>query len=282
MKKIANQTFPSERALYNENDAEIINCRFEGEEDGESALKECSQILMKNCFMDLRYPLWHVNGVSMHDCEQTVNCRAALWYSKDITVVDSKLNGIKALRECKNISIANSTISSAEFGWRCSKIDITGGSISGEYAFFESKNLTLGGVEFSGKYSFQYCKNLTIKNSVLKTKDAFWHAENVTVENSVVQGEYLGWYSKNLTLINCKIIGTQPLCYCKKLTLINCETEGCDLSFEYSEVNAEIKGEIESVKNVVRGQVVADKFGSIIKEDSKLPLKAKIIERNKK
>ena len=50
MKKIINQTFPYERALYNVKDAEIINCRFEGEEDGESALKECSQILIKNCF----------------------------------------------------------------------------------------------------------------------------------------------------------------------------------------------------------------------------------------
>ncbi len=282
MKKIINQTFPYERALYNEKDAEIINCRFEGEEDGESALKECSQILIKNCFMDLRYPLWHVNGLFMVDCEQTPNCRAALWYSKDITIINSKLNGIKALRECRGISIANTTVNSSEFGWRCSKIDIAGGTITGEYAFFECKDLTLEEVEFSGKYSFQYCKNLTIKNSVLKTKDAFWHAENVTVENCVVQGEYLGWYSKNLTFKNCKIIGTQPLCYCKNLTLINCETEGCDLSFEYSEVNADIKGEIISVKNVVKGRVIADKIGEIIKEDSKLPLKAKITERNKK
>ena len=282
MKRIVDQVFPNERALYNESNAEIINCRFEGEEDGESALKECSQISMSNCFMDLRYPLWHVNGVIMRECEQTVNCRAALWYSNDINVVDSKLNGIKALRECKNISIVNSTVSSAEFGWRCNGIKVEKSTVSGEYAFFESKNLTLDGVEFSGKYSFQYCKNLTIKNSALKTKDAFWHAENVTVENSVVQGEYLGWYSKNLTLINCKIIGTQPLCYCKKLTLINCETEGCDLSFEYSEVNAEIKGEIVSVKNVIKGKVIADKIGSIIKEDSKLPLKAKIIQISNK
>ena len=27
-------------------------------------------------------------------------CRAALWYSNDIEIIDTKLHGIKALREC--------------------------------------------------------------------------------------------------------------------------------------------------------------------------------------
>lgn len=282
MKKIFDQIFPYERALYNQKDAIIVNCRFEGEEDGESALKECENIVMQNCFMDLRYPLWHVDGVSMNECVQTVNCRAALWYSKSIFVNNCNLGGIKALRECSNIAIKNSEITSAEFGWKCKGIKIENSSLTGEYAFFECSDLTIDNLNFNGKYSFQYCKNLTVKNSVLKTKDAFWHAENVTVENCVVQGEYLAWYSKNLTFKNCKIIGTQPLCYCENLTLLNCETEGCDLSFEYSNVKADIRGEIVSVKNVVKGRVVADKIGEIIKEDSKLPLEAEIIERCKK
>lgn len=71
-----------------------------------------------------------------------------------------------------------------------------------------------------------------------------------------------------MTLIHCKIIGTQPLCYCKNLRLIDCTTEETDLSFEYSEVDAKVKGNILSVKNPKSGKIVADSIGEIVREDS--------------
>ena len=40
-KIIENQQFSAERALYNMRDLCVRDCRFAGEEDGESALKEC-------------------------------------------------------------------------------------------------------------------------------------------------------------------------------------------------------------------------------------------------
>ncbi|MBR2070016.1 MAG: DUF3737 family protein, partial [Clostridia bacterium] len=109
-----------------------------------------------------------------------------------------------------------------------------------------------------------------------------WHGKNITVKNSVLKGEYLGWYSENLTLINCQIEGTQPLCYCKNLKLIDCKMTNCDLSFEYSSVNAKILGEVDSVKNVLRGKIVADKIGQVIVDDYKYKPKAKIIVKSGK
>lgn len=140
----------------------------------------------------------------------------------------------------------------------------------------DSKNIKLEDINFKGKYSFQYIKDLDISNCNLDTKDAFWHSENVIVRNSIVKGEYLGWFSKNLTLIDCKIIGTQPLCYCENLKLINCIIEGTDLTFEYSSVEADIKGYIESVKNIKSGTVIADEIGEIINEGSIMPTNAEI------
>ena len=93
----------------------------------------------------------------------------------------------------------------------------------------------------------------------------------------MLKGEYLGWYSENLTLINCKIIGTQPLCYCKGLKLVNCTMEDTDLSFEYSEVEAEVKGHIVSVKNPRSGFVKADSIGEIIREAAVMECNAEII-----
>jgi hypothetical protein len=119
-------------------------------------------------------------------------------------------------------------------------------------------------VKLKGKYSFQYVESMEIRDSYLDTKDAFWHSKNVTVKDSVIKGEYLGWFAENLTLINCKIIGTQPLCYCKNLQLIDCTMEGCDLAFEYSEVEADVKGRIDSVKNPRSGTIICDEVGEII------------------
>ena len=85
--------------------------------------------------------------------------------------------------------------------------------------------------------------------------------------DSVVKGEYLAWYSENLHLIRCKIIGTQPLCYAKGLVLEDCTTEGCDLAFEYSDVKADIKGSIVSVKNPHSGYIRAGAIGEIILDE---------------
>ncbi len=276
MTHIQNKRFGEERALYMLENAAVENCSFAGEEDGESALKECKHLSLKDSLFDLRYPLWHGRGLALEGCTLTRNCRAALWYSRNISIARSKLEGIKALRECRDACIEDSGIVSPEFGWRCKNVALKNCSLTSEYAFFESSALSFDRLIFEGKYAFQYTKNVAMKGSILKTKDAFWHAKNVIVEDSVLAGEYLGWYSDGLTLVRCTISGTQPLCYCKNLRLIDCTMEGCDLAFEYSDAEADISGSILSVKNPRSGRITADEIGEIILSDSKYETKAKI------
>lgn len=278
---IENKRFGCERALYHTQDALIRDCRFEGEEDGESCLKESSNIAVLRCLMDLRYPLWHVDGLEVQQCTMTKNCRAALWYDRDVRLSQCDMNGIKALRECRNVVLGDIRADSPEFGWRCENIRADRCKITSEYAFLFSRNITADRLEFEGKYAFQYTQDVKITHSVFKTKDAFWHARNVTVEDSVLDGEYLGWYSEGLTLIRCRIVGTQPLCYCKGLRIVDCTTERCDLAFEYSEADAQIRGEILSVKNPLKGRIVADGYGELILTGGKYPVEAQILTRNK-
>lgn len=265
---IENQTFDEERALYGLKDLTVKNCRFDGPADGESAFKECRNINVTGCFMNLRYPFWHVEKAKITDTNFTENCRAALWYGKDILIENSRLGGIKAIRECENISLKNCSVNSPEFAWKSQKLTIENVSIEeSEYPFFEIRDAKLTGLKMKGKYSFQYDENIEISDSELNTKDAFWHTKNVTVKNSLVKSEYLGWYSENLTLINCRIIGTQPFCYCKNLVLKNCTMEDCNLAFERSTVEVEVSGKIDSVKNPLAGKITADSIGQIILEE---------------
>lgn len=283
MKTIENQKFDEERALYASENVKIVNCRFEGPADGESALKECRNIVVENCFCDLRYPMWHCDNITIANTVQTENCRAALWYDNGVTIENSDLGGIKAVRECKGVDIKNCKINSPEFGWRSADIRIENTYINSMYAFFEAKNIEADGLELEGKYTFQYIENSKFRNCKFQTKDAFWHSKNVTVYDSVLGGEYLAWYSENLTLVRCHIKGTQPLCYCKNLTLIDCTTEDCDLAFEYCEVNATIKGGIVSVKNPEKGRISADSIGElIVTADSRRPVGAEVFEGGRK
>ena len=99
------------------------------------------------------------------------------------------------------------------------------------------------------------------------------------IKDCVVKGEYLGWYSDGLTFINCKIISHQPLVDCKNLTLVNCTMEGCDLAFEYSDVNADIIGSIESIKNPRSGIITVDSVNDVITGDEVIPCKGKVVIR---
>ncbi len=274
--KISNKTFDAERALYNLVDSEVHNCIFDGDSDGESALKECKNVALVGCKFCLRYPLWHTQKFALDDCQMENTCRAPMWYDADGKVTNSKIHGTKAVRECENMFFDNCDVNSAEFGWKCNNITLKDTTINAEYILFMSKNVTLDGVKMTGKYSFQYVDGATVTNCVLDTKDAFWHANNVTVKNCIVKGEYLGWYSNGLTFENCQIIGTQPLCYCQNLKLVNCTMHHCDLAFEYSQVNAQVVGHIHSVKNVKEGTIVANSIGQIVNDNSVMQTNCKI------
>ena len=268
MREIVNLHTDEERALYHLTDAAVKNCIFEGPADGESVLKEARNIVVEDTSFSLRYPLWHVHDFTVDRVTMDEKTRAALWYDTNGTIRDSKLFGVKAVRECSNITLTNCDVESVEFGWKSDHISLIDTSVVSEYIFLDSRDITLQNVRMQGKYSFQYVENLTITDSNLDTKDAFWHTKNVTVKDSVIKGEYLAWFSDGLTLINCRIIGTQPLCYCTNLKLVNCTMEEADLSFEYSDVDADIRGTVISVKNPKSGTIVLDAPTEVIMEDA--------------
>lgn len=267
--------FGEERALYGLKDVKLVRCSIAGEEDGESALKECGAVVAEDSFFDLRYPFWHDRSVEITNSELTPNCRAALWYSKNIRISGSTLHGIKALRECKNAEIRDSDIISPEFGWSTDGILFENTHAESEYFCLRAKNIRARGLDFTGKYSFQYVENAEFDNCSFNTKDAFWHGKNIVVKNSKVKGEYLAWFAKDITFINCEIIGTQPLCYCKGLKLVDCKMTDTDLAFERSEVTATLTAPIISIKNPYAGSITVPEVGEIILDDKKA--KGKII-----
>lgn len=280
MKLIENTEFGGERPLFASHDLHIINVTIR---EGESAIKECSNIVATNCRFEGNYPFWHVHGFTIDNCYFAVGGRSALWYSDHLTMKNTVIDAPKMFREMNDIDIENVEINDAdEIFWRCNRINVKNLKLhGGTYPFMFSNDIRIDGFESDSKYVFQYVKNVEIHNAKITTKDAFWEVENVTIYDSELNGEYLGWHSRNLRLVNCHISGEQPLCYAHDLVLENCTFDSeCDRAFEYSTLNADIRGAITNIKNPMSGIIVADSIGSVtIDENIKAPANCEIKTR---
>lgn len=265
MTKYSDMTFTGERALYGVNDVYVENSRFC---DGESPLKESSDIEVAKSVFAWKYPFWYCKNVKVTDCTWEEMGRAGVWYTDNMLVKDSIIEAPKNFRRCNGLELVNVDFKLAEETlWSCNNIKMTNVSAKGNYFAMNSSNIVVDGFTLDGNYSFDGCKNVKVSNSKLISKDAFWNAENVTVVNTYISGEYLGWNSKNLTFIDCTIESLQGLCYIDNLVMKNCKLVNTNLAFEYcSDIEAKIDGKVNSVFNPISGIIEADEIEELIVE----------------
>ena len=256
MNTIKDKEFGGERPLFELHDARLENIVIT---DGESAIKHCSNLDLSGCKFYGKYPLWHVDGCRVADCYFAPESRSAIWYTNDMTMHDCVIDGPKFFREMRNLNLENVVINDAdETFWKVKGLKIKNVELhGGTYPFMFSSDIEVDGLKSDAKYVFQYCRNVVVRNSRITTKDSFWECENVTVFDSEIDGEYLAWHSRNVRLVNCRLAGDG-------LVLENCTFDAaCDRVFEYSDVQADIRGHIENIKNPTTGHIVADSIGSV-------------------
>lgn len=140
--------------------------------DGESAFKESTDIRIEDCYFNLRYPFWHDRHLEICDSEMTEACRAPLWYSEHIAVTNTKIHGIKAMRECHDVAMEHCDIVSPEFGWSVRTIRMRDCTAESEYFLMRAGDMDLSNVALRGKYSFQYIEDAVFDNCRFDTKDA--------------------------------------------------------------------------------------------------------------
>lgn len=267
MVTIKNKEYEGERPLFATHNLRLENVTIH---TGESALKECGDIIAVNCRFEGKYPFWHTDGFVVKNCLFTEGARAALWYSRNLQMTDTVVEAPKMFREMDGIKLENVRLPYAlETLWHCRNVEMRDVQVdNADYLFMHSENIRIENYRQKGNYSFQYCKNVEIRNAVIHSKDAFWNTEDVTVYDSELNGEYLGWHSRNLRLVNCKISGTQALCYAHNLIMENCTMEeDADLCFECSSVQATINSTVHSVKNPRTGSITAVSFGEVILDE---------------
>lgn len=254
--------FEGERALYNTHGARIANAVFQ---NGESPLKESSELEISGSVFKWKYPLWYSKNVTLSDSTLLDTARSGIWYTENISVKNSSIEAPKTFRRSSKIYLENTTLSRAdETLWNCREVVLKNVFARGDYFAMNTENVTAENFSLDGNYAFDGAKNVTVRNAKLISKDAFWNAENIEVYDSVIIGEYLGWNSKNVRFVNCTIESNQGLCYMDKVELVNCTLINTDLAFELSDVNADIISDVVSVKNPKSGKITAKSIGEII------------------
>ena len=95
MKNIFEQgVFEGERALYNTHGAKIIDSTFQ---NGESPLKESSDLEIISSIFKWKYPLWYSKNVTLSDSTLLETARSGIWYThgikmKNCTIEANTLN----------------------------------------------------------------------------------------------------------------------------------------------------------------------------------------------
>ena len=263
MELIKNKEFGGERPLFATHDLRLENITIV---DGESGIKQCQNMECYDSKFYGKYPWWHVDGAKIENCYFASGSRSAIWYTNDLVMKHCTIDGPKFFREMKNVELEDVTINDAdETFWKVKGLRLKNVTLhEGTYPFMFSEDIYVDGLESDAKYVFQYCKNVEIHNAKIVTKDSFWECENITIYDSLLDGEYLAWHSKNVRLVNCHLAGEQLLCYAQDLVLENCTIDAaCDRMFEYSTVEADIRGHIEHIKNPSSGHIIADSIGSV-------------------
>lgn len=277
MKLIKDQEFGGERPLYTLHDAKLKNVTIHL---GESSIKESGNIEAEDCTFEGKYVFWECKGFKTTNCLYRESARSSLWYSQNGTLVNCRVEAPKMFRRMKGIRVEDCIFTNAlETLWDCDQVVIKNSRIeNADYLGMHTDNVQIENFHLDGNYAFQYSKNVEVRNSMLNSKDSFWETENVTLIDCEINGEYLGWYSKNLRLIRCHITGEQPLCYCENLYMEDCTMgDDANLAFEYSTIEATVKGNVHSIKNPTSGSIEVDSVGDIIiDENQKSPADCKI------
>lgn len=271
--------YTGERPLFGEHGLIIRDTIFT---DGESPLKESSEIRLYGSMFKWKYPLWYAKDVYARDCTWFEMARAGVWYTDRITVEDCQIEAPKNFRRCSGVTLRNVSFpNAAETLWSCADVTLDHVTAKGDYFAMNCSDLTVDGLTLYGNYSFDGARNARISNSRLLSKDAFWNSENITVQSSFISGEYLGWNAKNLTLIDCTVESLQGMCYIDNLIMKNCKLLNTTLAFEYSTVEADITSKVDSVINPSGGRITADSIGELILERDKIdPSRTVIICRD--
>lgn len=223
MEIIKQKYLSGERALFKSNNLKIEDSIFA---DGESPLKESKDIEINETIFKWKYPLWYCNDVKVTNSTLLETARSGIWYTKNISIIDSIIEAPKTFRRAQNIYLENVDLPIAqETLWNCENVTVYDSTIIGEYLGWNSKNITFINCTIESLQGLCYIENLKLINCKLINTTLAFEYSTVEVEvnshidsvvnpiSGVIKAHSIGELILDKTKINpseTKIVITNP------------------------------------------------------------------------
>lgn len=159
-------------ALWYSQDVEITGSRLHGIK----ALRECSNVCMKDC--DILSPEfgWFTRGIRMEGC--TAQSEYFMLRSQGLAFRDVEMRGKYSLQYIEDATFENCTFDTKDAFWHGKRITVKNSIIKGEYLAWYSEDVTFTGCKIIGTQPLCYCKGLRLIDCEMVDSDlAFERSE---------------------------------------------------------------------------------------------------------
>lgn len=165
-------------------------------------LKITGSEMTENC----RAALWYsdqieITGTKMHGIKALREC-------SDIVIRDCDIISPEFGWSVRGIRMEDTTASSEYFMMRAENLTFKNVNFQGKYSFQYIKNAVFDHCTFDTKDAFWHGENVVVRNSTVKGEYLAWYSDGLTLENCRIIGTQPLCYCRNLKLINCEMIDT--------------------------------------------------------------------------
>lgn len=163
-------------------------------------LKISDSEMSENC----RASLWYsdhieITGTKMHGIKALREC-------SDVSIRDCDIISPEFGWSTRGIRMEDTTAVSEYFMMRSENLTFRNVTFTGKYSFQYIKNAVFENCTFDTKDAFWHGENILVRNSVVKGEYLAWYSNGLTFENCKIIGTQPLCYCKNLKLIHCEMI----------------------------------------------------------------------------